>query len=243
MSISQISTVLKASGLSDKESRTYTAMLGLGNVSPYQVAKKSGLKAPITYVVLDSLLQKGLVLKTPFKAGWRFHAKRIDEYLAERQQATHHLSGISDLVNSYISGGKESRVLVFEGINEIDAALKYGIDRTRNFVAFYGSAQNISPELNRIFVDWYANLKNRGIKQRVIAPIDPSLTKYRALDKEYGNEVKEVSVNIYQSESSIEIHDDFLRIVMLTQNKCVIIEDKSLAQVLQTIFELVWKIV
>lgn len=243
MSISQISSILKTSGLSDKESRTYTAMLGLGSVSPYQVAKKSGLKAPITYVVLDSLIQKGLVLKTPFKNGWRFQARRIDEYLTERQRATQHLSAISDLVNSYISGSKESRVLVFEGINETEAALKYGLDHTKNFSAFYGSAKNISPELNKVFVDWYADLKNRGIKQRVIAPIDPSLAKYRALDKEYGNEVKEVSVDIYQSESSIEIHDDFLRIVMLTQNKCVIIEDKSLARVLQTIFELVWKIV
>jgi sugar-specific transcriptional regulator TrmB len=217
-------------------------MLGLGNTTPYQIAKKSGLKAPITYIVLDSLLKRGLVLKTPYKSGWRFQAKRIDEYLIEREQAANDLSNISNIVNSLIKGSPESKILFFEGVEEINTALRYKLENTKNFVAFYGSANNISKELREVFLNWYAELKKFNIKQQVIAPADSSLSEFRALDRAYGNETKEVDFDKYNSESSIEIHDSFIRSVMLTKEKCVIIEDENLPVVLRSIFKMVWQI-
>ena len=56
---------LKTIGLSDKESAVYMALLQLGQATAYAVAVKSGLKKPTTYIILDELIEKGLVLKVP----------------------------------------------------------------------------------------------------------------------------------------------------------------------------------
>ena len=56
---------LKNLGLNEKEARVYVALLQLGKATAYSVAKHSGLKKPTTYVILDDLIDKGIVSKVP----------------------------------------------------------------------------------------------------------------------------------------------------------------------------------
>lgn len=52
---------ITALGLSDKEARVYLANLSLGYSSVQKIAQRSGIKRVTTYVILDGLMQKGLV--------------------------------------------------------------------------------------------------------------------------------------------------------------------------------------
>lgn len=51
---------LKKIGLSDKEAKVYLATLELGQASVSDISKKAGVNRPTTYVILDSLIKKGL---------------------------------------------------------------------------------------------------------------------------------------------------------------------------------------
>lgn len=51
---------LKKIGLSDKESKVYLATLELSQASVQDIARKAGVNRPTTYVILDSLIKKGL---------------------------------------------------------------------------------------------------------------------------------------------------------------------------------------
>jgi len=51
---------LKKIGLSDKEAKVYLATLELGQASVQDISKKAGVNRPTTYVILDSLIKKGL---------------------------------------------------------------------------------------------------------------------------------------------------------------------------------------
>ena len=54
-------TELKKLGLSDKEAAVYEASLELGEATVQQIAKKSGVARATTYLILDSLMKRGLV--------------------------------------------------------------------------------------------------------------------------------------------------------------------------------------
>lgn len=51
---------LQKIGLTDKEARVYLANLGLGQTSVQKIAHKAGVNRATTYVVLESLIKKGL---------------------------------------------------------------------------------------------------------------------------------------------------------------------------------------
>jgi sugar-specific transcriptional regulator TrmB len=52
-------------GLDEKEARIYLTLLQLKKATAYYVALKSGLKRTTTYATLDTLVDKGFVLKIP----------------------------------------------------------------------------------------------------------------------------------------------------------------------------------
>lgn len=52
-------------GLRDKEASVYVALLELGTASVQSIADKAELKRPTTYVVLESLEQRGLIARVP----------------------------------------------------------------------------------------------------------------------------------------------------------------------------------
>jgi sugar-specific transcriptional regulator TrmB len=56
---------LQKLGLTDKEAHVYKGSLELGKFSVIQIARKTNLKRPTCYLILDSLLQKGLVSIIP----------------------------------------------------------------------------------------------------------------------------------------------------------------------------------
>ena len=53
---------LEEIGLSEKEANVYLAILKVGRGTAYKIARLAGVKTPTTYLMLDDLLKKGLVL-------------------------------------------------------------------------------------------------------------------------------------------------------------------------------------
>lgn len=59
----ELHNYLEQLGLAEKESAVYLALLQLGQAPVQQIAKKAGIVRPTAYVILDSLIHKGLVKK------------------------------------------------------------------------------------------------------------------------------------------------------------------------------------
>jgi len=56
---------LQTLGLDEKEATLYTKALELGRFTVIQISRKTGLKRPTCYLILDSLLKKGFVNTVP----------------------------------------------------------------------------------------------------------------------------------------------------------------------------------
>ncbi len=75
-------------GLTDKESTVYLALVQVDNASVLDLAKKTKLKRPTVYVVLESLSKKGLVSETTVGKKTHYQAEPPErlETFVERQK-------------------------------------------------------------------------------------------------------------------------------------------------------------
>lgn len=85
-----IPEALKTVGLSEKEAAVYMAALELGQANVASIAKKAGVKRPTTYLVLESLRNRGLINTTTKGRRILYGAEqpsKLSGMIAEKQRA------------------------------------------------------------------------------------------------------------------------------------------------------------
>lgn len=230
-------------GFSDKEAKVYLALLELGVGSAIGIARKSGLKRPTTYVILDELIKRGVVFMVPRSKKKLYRAippQTLFENYGERfEKAKGVLPEIQAISrqDSY-----KPQVLLYEGVEGVKEALRYG---TKNLAGkeIKGFYAKTTPEIMKEFDGYkeYNNfLKENGIKMRGIAPKDPSLESFRTQDVEYGRKFREIPREEYSADIAIEIGDTFVRFFDPVNLQGLIIENHAITKTLGEIFELVW---
>lgn len=109
--------ILEKVGLNRKEANIYLALLQLGQASVFNIAKKAGLKRPTVYLILDSLVNKGLasLVKTP--KATLYSAAPPKKLLHQLKESENNLQKIlPDLESIYNLTPNKPRIRVFEGV-------------------------------------------------------------------------------------------------------------------------------
>ena len=183
-------------GLSEKEAEVYLALLALGKATAYAIAKRSGLKRPTVYMLLDQLRLKEVVLKIPNAKKQLFIAKdpsELGRIATERlNDAQRGLREISALAH----GRTESKILYFEGPDEIGELLRYHLTEMagKEFVGFYAHKDDDPKKIVSAVDDYNETLRRLDIHTRGIVPDHPGLKSYRENDTSYLRTMK-VSAN------------------------------------------------
>lgn len=241
----ELREALQTIGLNEKECAVYLALLQLGRASAYSVAQKSGLKKPTTYVILDELIEKGLVSRVPRVKKQLFIARSPEEafgvaeeklFLAKRM--------LPELLA--LTKNKQTKVntLYFEGVEGIKQLMEYRTKemQEKELVGFYATDMNADPELVAYFKDeWAEKMLKLSIPIRMIAPQHESLKDYREADAKYNRKLKTVSYEQYSSEVAIDVIGDVVRIQDYKNLQGVAIENEEVAKTVRQIFEMVWK--
>jgi sugar-specific transcriptional regulator TrmB len=118
---------LERFGLSHKESKVYLSLLELGTSIVSDIAKKSSTNRSTAYVLLESLVHRGLVSISE-KGGIKLYTPappdRLVQYLEESVKKYTELIGIAhtvlpELKSMYVGVGPKPRVQFFEGLEGI----------------------------------------------------------------------------------------------------------------------------
>jgi len=235
--------ILKKMGLNDKEAAVYTSLLTLGQGSANSIARISGLKRPTTYVILEDLRKRGLVLKMPGVKKQMFNARSPEELVHEmKENVSEAERALPDLMNAYMKNTPHVRTIHFEGIAGMREALWYHVDmlKDKEIVAFFGSAADASGELVDLFHEWYDKLAKQNTTIRSLVPDSKDLKEFREKDALYGFLPKILPKAAYTSQTSIDITDDFVRIVMFKELQATIIENPQVAKTLREVFEMIY---
>jgi len=230
-------------GFGDKEASVYLALLQLGQASAYQVATKSGLKKPTTYVVLDELAKRGAVNVVPRSKKRLYRASPPEQLLAvARERANEFEEALPRLRLLTKQGKTKFDTLYYQGGEGIRQALTFGLDKIKfkEIVGFYAKSDLVDKDLLPIYDDYNDKLKRRRVTVRGIVPDHASLKHYRKLDKEFKRVMKVVPQELYSSDQSIDTVSDFVRIIDYKNLQAVIIENADLAATFKQIFEMLW---
>ncbi len=237
--IEKLKDSLSYFGFSEKEIDVYVSLLQRGETSVYALARRSGVKPSTTYVILDSLIGKGAVIKIPKNRKDIFTAKPLEQLLYTLKLR---VAGLENIAESFRQAKGKSEILFYEGLNPIKKLLLENstLQKNSEIVGFYGSAEHVSPELEEIFKKQNKIRSEFNVPVRAIAPKSESLQEWRATDKILNRKIKVVTGNLYSSNISIDIEKEKVVIVDLQKEKAISIKDEDFARTFKQIFELVW---
>lgn len=239
---------LEKLGLSDKEALVYLAALELGP-SPVQViARKAEVNRATTYVMIEALLQKGLM--STFDKG------KKSLYTAEKPERlhriVHHERAVVDEKESIIkrllpdleaisdAAGERPKVSFFEGIEGLEAMRETifdsGAEKMEDVIS-YDDLRHLLPEEH-----WKRHNKK----------LDSRKIKGRALfTSESGNEnpkdstglweYKKLPHKLFPMHGELTVYGDKVAMVALRGKLVgVIVESKEMATMVRTLFNLSW---
>jgi sugar-specific transcriptional regulator TrmB len=115
--------VLLNYGLEEKEAAVYLALLELGETTVLTVAKKAGIKRPTCYLVLQSLIAKGLVSRVVKGRKIFFAPQHPQKLVSETELRLQEIqSAVPQLEALMQTANKRPRVIIFEGKSALDKA-------------------------------------------------------------------------------------------------------------------------
>ncbi len=232
-------------GLSEKEAKVYLALLELGQASAYKVSQKSGIKKPTTYVLLDELRQKELVVKAPGERTQMFIARSPEEFFANTKYRVNTATEMLPEILSLMHKQNKVRTMYFEGLSGLKQALWYKMKENagKELIGFYAFAPNVSKETYDLTWKWAEHMNKLNITMRGFVPKHEGLADYRKADKKFHREMRVLPYEIYSSETSIDVIGNLVRIIDLSKDslQVVIIENIRTAKMIRQIFEMMWQ--
>ncbi len=230
-------------GLNEKEAKVYLALLPLQKATAYYIALKSGLKKPTTYVILEELVKRGFVLKTPQDKKSFYIAKSPQECINLVQQKFNEAKEIlPELLAMQKKNIGKVNVSYFEGPEGVKEVYKDTLKHGQEFLAF--GSENMADVLGNEWMDSFIKdrVKNK-ISVRAIVP----QTEYYAKnllekDKEQLRSMKFIDSKDFPFSIEIDIYGDSkVSLISAKESMAAIIESTEVCKTMKSIFELLWK--
>lgn len=240
-----LENILHDIGLTAKESAVYMALLKLGQATAYAIAEKARIKPPTTYLTLDNLIKKGVVITLPRAKKKRFAVKSPEELIAMfEEKVSHAKDRLSDFNALIPDQAPEIKVSYYQGLRGVRESFYYSHKRyppSKEILAFLANGDPIDDEYRALSKEYVEKLGKRGTRIRGITPEQKRYNAFSELNTKLGNNIRMVPRQEYSSQVSIEAEDHIVRIIMNDVEKAIIIDNTELAQVIRQIFEMVWK--
>lgn len=239
-------SAIKNLGLSEKEASVYLALLQGGQATAYQIAKRSGLKKPTAYVILDGLIERGSVRKFMQGRGSTYIATDPVEIFVEARRRVEQVESVLPQLQALAQSDKKIiRASYFEGMNGIRELYKNLLQKTasKTCIGFFAHQNDTPKELRDYWPILNTEMVKQKIKLRGITTKDATTKDYlefKKIPREF-LDLKGLSPDFYSSNVSIEVYDDYTQIVSHRYVQGLLIQNPDIANVMRQIFEMVWK--
>lgn len=239
---------LKNLNLTDKEARVYIALLELGPSTPYKIAKRSRLKRPTAYVIAEELVEKGLIIQVTGEKNKLYIARSPEDYFEEVEEKLFNARKIlPELKALQRETSEKPNILYFEGTEGIKQAYDYRLKEFHNkeIVGFFARLDEVSDDLTeKVFLPWNKYKKEHCINVRGFTADDKKLQTYSDFFTSSDDEGKILArflpESLYTADTSLEIFDWGVRIVIMDSKQALVMESEKFARTMKEIFELLW---
>ena len=234
---------LQQLGLSDKEAKVYIAMLKLGVSTASQISKESGVRRATTYMILDTLEEKGFVLKMERKKVLFYYPEEpekfteilINEEKKLKEKFLTVTSILPDLNELYKTAKAPPRFKIIQG-NEAVQKIKADLEskKINTFYDLVPVTKEMAPFFkekgrHKILVTQVKNLKTiLGIADTKV-----KLIKSKNLSAKY------ISLEKYPFDCEVLIYGN-ITAFFKADVVSVVIENDQIAQMMKSFFNNIW---
>lgn len=232
---------LKHIGLNEKESQIYLSLLELGSSSVLAIAKRSGIKRPTAYVVLQSLVEKGFASRVIKGKKTLYAPQNPNKLITETELRLKELQETVPILETMFRKKRDKpRIKIFEGKDELDRA--YDDLFIIKGEALFMSTNKLSMEA---FPRSYEKqgLIARSSEFRIREILDESQESLEYANKVSGeyHEVRFIPKKLLPFDVDIGIFGNHTLITSVKNEYFTIdIESKEIAKAFRVIFEMMW---
>lgn len=233
-------------GLAEKEAKVYLTSLELGKSTVQKIAEKSNVNRATTYVIIETLLKKGLMssytegkkqfffAESPDKLSFLFR----EEVMAIQRKQEYLDTMMSELKSLQAADKDKPIVRYYEGKvgvrNMLSSYFKGGKDEESQLV--YSDDLREEAAIREDLVDLKKKRVDKKIKTKVIYNKENDEVKIEL------GEGEKVSGAKYPFEAEIMIYGSQVRFLTMKKNlRGIIIENDEVATTLKSLFRLAWK--
>lgn len=242
----EIVKILSYFNLSESEAKVYLAALKVGKGTAYEIAKETNLKRPTVYVIIDSLVQKGLITTQSEKGKTLclpVSPRRVVEMWKGRVEA---LEAIQPELNIFYRQSEvQPKVQVFEGEKGVDAVYNElpPLESKGDEILLFGSVRAIEDGFSYLFPRWERAFKNKRNKIRELLNSEPDLDRYlsqRTILDNPNYEIRVMVEDVFGKTDNI-IYQNKLAIFSLNKELFVtIIESEEIVKTYKALFDAAW---
>lgn len=235
---------LEKLGLTDKEAKVYLANLELGPAKIQDVAKKSKIKRTTVYVIIDSLMQKGLISFYQSKKTKKFVAEepyKLSLLLKEKQDV---LKKIMPQLEALVKKDKTERpeVRFYQGREGCLTILEETLEKASSEIFYLGSIDDIYKIITKDY-DYAHYIPTRiakKIKFKALLFQDEGSLKLKANEKKHLREIKFLPKTYFFSSSMFIFQDKIALISSEKELVGIVIKSQDLAEMECQKFRLLW---
>jgi len=236
----ELRPLLQQLGLTDKEARLYETSLASGIASITQLAHKAVLKRPTTYLLLEELLKRGMIVEVPRGKRMLYKARNPEDLLVRLEEMREHFKTLMPALSAlYNKKSFPTRVRFYEGEKGLRNVYEE-VFRAKDIWAVFSPQkfyEVFSEKDNQHF--FRILLRNNGTihdlvertkaaEKLLASPYRTGLAHSKFLPKETW-----VSTDILVYGSNIAL-------ISFEDASATIIEDKSIATTLKSVLQLLW---
>lgn len=227
-------------GLNKKQASIYLALLELGQSSAPTISKKSGVKRPTTYVILQELRQRGLLTEIPKKSKTLYTAKSPEMLLAERKEQNEEIRiAMPEILALYNAKSEKPKVRFYQGEREVLDLYHKEIFQEKE-ILFIASIESIPENIMGSIVRHIPKIQKGEIVIREIQQGDPVS---QAFKKKYANEFWTIKTapEEFQLPTDNAIYGNKIAIFSYkSEPMAVVIESEDVAKTYRSLFEMAW---
>ncbi|MFA7254269.1 MAG: helix-turn-helix domain-containing protein [Patescibacteria group bacterium] len=241
----QLLDILKDLSLHENAAKIYLACLELGPSSIWDIAKKSGIKRPTCYVILEELAWKGLASSENDGRRTKYSVVSPKQLaLMEERRHSRFLNGVSEL-QSIASKSKNKPVIrTFEGKEGIAQVYNLILALPKGTPTYAIGSNLLSGKFSNVLTEFVESRKKKGIPSQVLFPDTPADRALMVDRKNEQREMRFLPANKFDPRTSTNIFGDTVAYIVHGEDEpfATVIESASLAEDEKQRFLLLWDI-
>ncbi|MFA6042396.1 MAG: helix-turn-helix domain-containing protein [Patescibacteria group bacterium] len=234
-------------GLNEKEAGVYLAALALGRAKGQEVARNAGLPRSTTYSILDTLVQKKLILTLDDRKVREYAAEDPDKLVEQSEAAYRTMKAAQPDLAALFRGAKNRpRVRYYDGLQAIKGMYEGILLQRKKGLKDYQVIASESAFLSRDR-EWFTNFVKRraafGMHSRLILEASEDTRQKQKEEKEINSEIR-ILDNFYEQRSKAGIYILLKSVIFVEYTKnpvAVEMESKELVSMHRMLFEALWK--